>query len=68
MALGETLAHANYLVAEGSLVREEDRGRYRYRRAVRGACNDTTQGSLSGGTAAVLNIPGSFGCPRGEKV
>ncbi|KKX63403.1 MBL fold metallo-hydrolase [Pseudomonas putida] len=38
MALGETLAHANYLVAEGSLEREEDRGRYRYRRAVRGAC------------------------------
>jgi hypothetical protein len=38
MALGETLAHANYLVAEGSLEREEDRGRYRFRRAVRGAC------------------------------
>jgi glyoxylase-like metal-dependent hydrolase (beta-lactamase superfamily II) len=38
MALGETLAHANYLVAEGSLEREEDRGRYRYRSAVRGAC------------------------------
>ncbi|MNY49831.1 hypothetical protein D3C86_1852930 [compost metagenome] len=38
MALGETLAHANYLVAEGSLAREEDRGCFRYRRAVRGAC------------------------------
>ena len=37
MALGETLAHANYLVAQGSLVREEDRGRNRYRCAVRGA-------------------------------
>ena len=37
MALGETLAHANYLVAEGSLVREENRGRYRYRRAEGGA-------------------------------
>jgi glyoxylase-like metal-dependent hydrolase (beta-lactamase superfamily II) len=37
MALGETLAHANYLVAEGSLQREEDRGLYRYRCAVKGA-------------------------------
>lgn len=34
MALGETLAHANYLLAEGSLEREEEQGRYRYRRAV----------------------------------
>ena len=32
MALGETLAHANYLMAEGLLSREEDRGLYRYRR------------------------------------
>jgi len=35
MALGETLAHANYLVAQGSLVREEHQGRYRYWCAVR---------------------------------
>ncbi|HXR01531.1 MAG TPA: MBL fold metallo-hydrolase, partial [Pseudomonas sp.] len=34
MALGETLAHANYLLAEGALEREEEQGRYRYRRAV----------------------------------
>ncbi|WP_439861873.1 MBL fold metallo-hydrolase [Pseudomonas sp. MBLB4136] len=30
MALGETLAHANYLIAEGALVRETDGGVHRY--------------------------------------
>lgn len=34
MALGETLAHANYLMAEGSLSRQEQGGLYRYRRLV----------------------------------
>lgn len=33
MALGETLAHANYLMAQGKLVREEQGGLHRYRRA-----------------------------------
>ena len=42
MALGETLAHANYLVANGSLERDVDRGRYRYRCAVKGACPATS--------------------------
>ena len=42
MALGETLAHANYLVANGSLERDEDRGRYRYRCAVKSACPATS--------------------------
>ena len=37
MALGETLAHANYLVAEGSLLREEHRGLHQYRRSPQGA-------------------------------
>ncbi|MNT37143.1 hypothetical protein D3C72_1732650 [compost metagenome] len=37
MALGETLAHANYLMAEGTLVREERGGLLRYRRAPTGA-------------------------------
>ncbi|WP_110972593.1 MBL fold metallo-hydrolase [Pseudomonas huaxiensis] len=32
MALGETLAHANFLMAEGSLSRAEHGGLYRYRR------------------------------------
>ncbi|KMM85417.1 Glyoxylase, beta-lactamase superfamily II [Pseudomonas taetrolens] len=32
MAVGETLAHANYLMAEGALVREEQGGLHRYRR------------------------------------
>ncbi|MEE1923606.1 MBL fold metallo-hydrolase [Pseudomonas sp. 148P] len=32
MALGETLAHANYLMAEGLLLREEDGALHRYRR------------------------------------
>lgn len=36
MALGETLAHANYLMAEGALVREEKGGLHRYQRAVTG--------------------------------
>ena len=36
MALGETLAHANYLIAEGALVREEYGGLYRYRRSPAG--------------------------------
>lgn len=31
MALGETLAHANYLIATGALVRETELGVYRYR-------------------------------------
>lgn len=33
MAIGETLAHTNYLVTEGLLVRETVAGVYRYRRA-----------------------------------
>jgi glyoxylase-like metal-dependent hydrolase (beta-lactamase superfamily II) len=37
MALGETLAHANYLMAEGALVREEHGGLLRYRQAPAGA-------------------------------
>jgi glyoxylase-like metal-dependent hydrolase (beta-lactamase superfamily II) len=37
MALGETLAHANYLMSEGALVREECGGLLRYRRAPAGA-------------------------------
>ena len=37
MALGETLAHANYLMAEGVLVREEHGGLLRYRQAPAGA-------------------------------
>lgn len=32
MALGETLAHANYLMAQGTLARQEQGGLYRYRR------------------------------------
>ena len=36
MALGETLAHANYLMAEGALVREEQGGLHRYRVASTG--------------------------------
>ncbi len=36
MAIGETLAHANYLIAEGTLVREEQGGLHRYRRAPAG--------------------------------
>ena len=36
MALGETLAHANYLMAEGALVREEEGGLHRYRQAPTG--------------------------------
>ena len=36
MALGETLAHANYLMAEGALVREEQGGLHRYRAAPTG--------------------------------
>jgi glyoxylase-like metal-dependent hydrolase (beta-lactamase superfamily II) len=32
MAIGETLAHTNYLITEGLLVREEVAGVYRYRR------------------------------------
>lgn len=36
MALGETLAHANYLMAEGALSREEHCGLYRYRRCPEG--------------------------------
>ena len=36
MAVGETLAHANYLMAEGALVREEQGGLHRYRRAPTG--------------------------------
>lgn len=37
MALGETLAHANYLMAEGALVREERGGLLWYRQAPTGA-------------------------------
>ncbi len=33
MALGETLAHLNYLMAEGLLLREQEHGLYRYRTA-----------------------------------
>ncbi|MFJ7882760.1 MBL fold metallo-hydrolase [Pseudomonas sp. NPDC096917] len=36
MAVGETLAHANYLMAEGALVREEQGGLHRYRVAPTG--------------------------------
>ena len=36
MALGETLAYANYLMAEGALVREEEGGLHRYRQAPTG--------------------------------
>ena len=36
MAVGETLAHANYLMAEGALVREEQGGLHRYRRCTTG--------------------------------
>ena len=33
MAIGETLAHTNYLITGGLLVREEQAGVHRYRRA-----------------------------------
>ena len=36
MALGETLAHANYLMTQGTLVREEQGGLHRYQRAPTG--------------------------------
>ncbi|MCX7079145.1 MAG: MBL fold metallo-hydrolase [Pseudomonas sp.] len=36
MAIGETLAHANYLIAEGKLVRDEQGGLHRYRQTPQG--------------------------------
>ncbi|QCI12997.1 MBL fold metallo-hydrolase [Pseudomonas putida] len=53
MALGETLAHANYLMAEGLLVRELQQGHLRYRRSSPG------QPGFAPGPTATLNIPGS---------
>ncbi|MNG36310.1 hypothetical protein D3C76_1622930 [compost metagenome] len=53
MALGETLAHANYLMAEGLLVRELHQAHYRYRRGPQGKI------AAAPGSTATLNIPGS---------
>lgn len=53
MALGETLAHANYLMAEGLLVREYQPPLYRYRRARQAPAQQA-----AGGPTATLNIPG----------
>lgn len=48
MALGETLAHANYLMAQGLLFREEDHGLYRYRAAGNVAPTRQPQGGQTG--------------------
>ncbi|MNV82434.1 hypothetical protein D3C71_1761700 [compost metagenome] len=50
MALGETLAHANYLMAEGLLVRDCQQGQYRYQRRLDGAVEHSRRpgGCLSG--------------------
>lgn len=53
MALGETLAHANYLMAEGLLVCELDSAHYRYHRGAPG------QPPRLLGPTATLHIPGS---------
>jgi len=54
MALGETLAHANYLMAEGRLVRELHHAHYRYRRALLAPAAEAAIGPT-----ATLTIPGS---------
>ncbi|UVE17453.1 MBL fold metallo-hydrolase [Pseudomonas sp. LS44] len=46
MAVGETLAHANYLIAEGALVREEEAAVHRYRRTPAGASGGNPLGQL----------------------
>ncbi|MNE04351.1 hypothetical protein D3C81_2090200 [compost metagenome] len=47
MAVGETLAHANYLIAEGELVREEEAAVHRYRRSLSGVSAPSPLGRLS---------------------
>ncbi|MBA1204978.1 MBL fold metallo-hydrolase [Pseudomonas capeferrum] len=60
MALGETLAHANYLMAEGLLVREHHQTHYRYRRGPRTQPAVAAPGGGQAlGSATTLNIPGS---------
>lgn len=53
MALGETLAHANYLMAEGLLIREHHQAHYRYRRALQASADGAAPGPM-----ATLHIPG----------
>lgn len=61
MALGETLAHANYLMAAGQLVRAEHRGHYRYRRGA--ACTPATLQIPGGQPVAIQESP----CDRQEQ-
>lgn len=46
MAIGETLAHANYLIAQGRLVREELAGVFRYSRPDEGVIARSALGQL----------------------
>ncbi|MFJ2690991.1 MBL fold metallo-hydrolase [Pseudomonas sp. NPDC087336] len=46
MAIGETLAHVNYLIAQGHLVREETAGVFRYGRTPEGVTAQSVLGQL----------------------
>lgn len=46
MAIGETLAHVNYLIAQGQLVREETAGVFRYGRTPEGVIAQSVLGQL----------------------
>jgi len=46
MAIGETLAHVNYLIAQGQLVREETAGVFRYGRTPEGGTAQSVLGQL----------------------
>jgi len=46
MAIGETLAHVNYLIAQGQLVREETAGVFRYGRTPEGVTAQSVLGQL----------------------
>ncbi|MEG1038740.1 MAG: MBL fold metallo-hydrolase [Pseudomonas sp.] len=46
MAIGETLAHVNYLIAQGQLLREENAGVFRYTRTPAGVNAQSVLGQL----------------------